>query len=224
MKQETRFLDRLLPGYARRTLLIVLIFNCTAYYIPKLLSPLLRFHTISTSLDDRLPLVPGFVFIYVLAYVQWFFGYCVIARDSRERCRRAFSAEMIAKAICLIVFLCFPTRLDRPTVEARDFSTWTLSWIYRLDTPVNLFPSIHCLASWLCFREALGLKRMPRWYAWAQLGFTLLVFASVLLVKQHIWPDILGGVAAVELGLLLRRLFHADRLMAKIEQIPRSSV
>ena len=63
---------------------------------------------------------------------------------------------------------------------------------------------------------------MPRWYVWLQLGFTLLVFASVLLVKQHVWPDILGGVAVAELGLLLSRLFHADRLAEKLFS-PRSS-
>ena len=62
-----------------------------------------------------------------------------------------------------------------------------------------------------------GLKKLPRWYPWAQLGFTLLVFASVVLVKQHVWPDILGGVAAAELGLLLTRLLRLDRLFARLD-------
>ena len=51
---------------------------------------------------------------------------------------------------------------------------------------------------------------------------SLLVFAAVLLVKQHVWPDIVGGVAMAELGQLLRRLFRADRLLAKTDRSPRS--
>ena len=63
---------------------------------------------------------------------------------------------------------------------------------------------------------------MPRWYAWAQGVFSFLVFASVLLVKQHVWPDILGGIADAELGILLNRLLHADRLIEKLDHSARS--
>ena len=34
---------------------------------------------------------------------------------------------------------------------------------------------------------------------------TLLVFASVLLVRQHVIVDILGGIGVFELGMLLTR-------------------
>ena len=102
-------------------------------------------------------------------------------------------------------------------MEVTGPSTWVLAFIYAADEPpINLFPSLHCLESWLCFRGAVGLRKMPRWYAWLQLIFTLLVFTSVLLVKQHVWPDILGGIAVAELGQLLRRLFHAERLFEKL--------
>ena len=136
--------------------------------------------------------------------------------------RRAVCRELISKAMSMLVFLFYATRMDRPTVEVHDFTTWFLAFIYRMDTPINLFPSLHCLESWLCFRGAIGLKRMPRWYTWFQLVFTLLVFATVLLVKQHVWPDILGGVAFAELGQLLGRLFKADRLLAKTDRSLRS--
>ena len=49
------------------------------------------------------------------------------------------------------------------------------------------------------------------------LAFSVLVFASVILVKQHVWPDIFGGIAAAELGLLLTRLLHLDRLFARLD-------
>ena len=65
---------------------------------------------------------------------------------------------------------------------------------------------------------------MPKWYTWFQLVFTLLVFAATILVKQHVWPDILGGIAIAELGQLLRRIFHAERVFEKLEKKPKEQL
>ena len=213
--------DDWIPKYARLPLLIVLIFNFIVYYTPKVVESHLAHHTVSTAFDAWLPRVPVFIFIYVLAYIQWFLGYVIIARDSKERCYRVLSGEIIAKVFALAIFLIYPTTMDRPGVEVTGFSTWAMSFIYWTDTPTNLFPSVHCIESWLCCRGAIGLKRMPKWYTWLQFCFTALVFASVLFTKQHIWPDILGGVALAELGLLLSRLLHAERLFQKLERKPK---
>ena len=216
MKQLYRLFQKLIPAHARRPLLAVLVFNFVCYYVPKALESHRTLHVLSTALDNALPRVPAFIFIYVLAYAQWVVAYIIIARDSRERCCRFVAGELCAKLIAMAILLIWPTTLKRPPVEVTDFTTWTLAFIYRADTPTNLFPSLHCLASWLCFRWSLGLKRMPGWYAWVQGLFSLLVFASVLLVKQHVWPDIFGGIAVAELGILISRLLRADRLVEKL--------
>ena len=128
---------------------------------------------------------------------------------------------MIAVTVSVLVFLIYPTAIRRSPLETTDFTTGLLSLIWRLDSHnqlgVNLFPSLHCMASWFCFRGAIGLKKTPSWYVRFQLCFTLLVFASTLFVKQHIWPDILGGVAVAELGQGLGRLLHADRVFEALE-------
>lgn len=211
--------DELLPKYTRKPLLIVLIFNFFVYYSPKFLIPEYRLHYLSTSLDDALPVVPAFIFIYVLAFLQWGLGYIIIARDSRERCYRILTGELIAKTIAWVIFMAYPTAIRHEAPAVTGPTTWLLAFIFAADIPaINLFPSLHCLESWLCFRGAIGLKRMPRRYTWLQLIFTLLVFASTILVKQHVWPDILGGIAVAELGQLLRRLLRAERIFQRLEQ------
>ncbi len=222
MKPLRDLIRRVFPVYARRPLLAVLLFNFICYYIPKALESHRTLHVLSTALDNALPRVPAFIFIYVLAYVQWAVAYTVIARDSRALCYRFVTGELLAKTVAMMILLIYPTTMVRPGVEVRDFTTWVMAAIYRADTPTNLFPSMHCLASWLCFRWSLRLQRMPRWYGWAQGVFSLLVFASVLLVKQHVWPDILGGIAVAEFGILLSRLLHADRLLVKLDHSARS--
>ena len=217
MKKIKNFLDWLLPPYARLPALALILADIVCYYGTKAIDAHRVLHPISTALDDALPLVPAFIFIYVLAYAQWALAIVTILRDSRERCFRVVSAVIWGMLLAMLAMLLYPTVMTRPQVEVRDLATWLLDRIYRADAPTHVFPSMHCLCSWLCFRGSLGLKKLPRWFAWAQLGFTLLVFASVVLVKQHVWPDILGGVAAAELGLLLTRLLRLDRLFARLD-------
>lgn len=206
-----------IPKYAVIPLLLVLGWNCLVYFGVELLAPLRRFHEVHTALDDRLPLVPEFVYIYVLAYLQWGVGYLLIAKDSRARCWRVLSGELVAKVIALVILLLCPVTIRRPELVPTGLSGRLLALIYAMDRPINLFPSIHCLESWQVFRGSVGLKRYGRWYAWAQLVFTLLVFASVLLVKQHVWPDVVAGIAVGELGRWLAKRLGADRLLARTE-------
>ncbi|MBQ2203232.1 MAG: phosphatase PAP2 family protein [Oscillospiraceae bacterium] len=217
MKKSRQYLTRLLPAYAWLPALSVIGMNFLVYYIPKLLETHRSLNLVSTALDDALPRVPYFAVIYVLAYAQWAVGILAICRESRAHCFRVMSGVLISEALVLLVFLVYPTTLRRPPVEVRDLPTAVLDWVYRSDTPTNLFPSLHCMQSWLCFRGAVGMRRTPRWYPWAQLIFALLVFASVILTKQHIWPDILGGIAFGELGQLLGRRIRAERLFGRLE-------
>ncbi len=205
-----------IPKYARLPLLAALIFNCAVFWPTRLLTRGAIHYDLSVGLDRALPFVPAFIVIYVLAFVQWLVGYVVICRESPGRCYKVMSGEMIAKLACLVFFLALPTSMVRPEVTGTDLFSRFTGLIYALDTPDNLFPSIHCLESWLCFRGTLGAKSIPRWYKAAMLVFTLLVFAAVVLVKQHLVLDILGGVAVAELGQLLAARFQTGRALRRL--------
>ena len=214
-----KWLDELLPKYARMPMLAMLALNMLAFYGTRPLTAGLLHHRMETALDAAIPFVPGFAFIYVLAFLQWLVGYIVIARDSREACFSVFSGEMISKAICLTIFILYPTTMARPEVTGSGPGAALVRLLYALDSPDNLFPSIHCLESWICFRGAVNLRRVGPGYKWGSLVFTLLVCASVVLIKQHCVLDILGGVALAELGQLLGRLTHADRIFWRLERV-----
>lgn len=198
-------LEQWIPGYARWPLICLVLVNCIAYYGSRLLVRGAARYDLSTALDARLPFWPVFIVFYILAYAQWFFGYIIIAREDREICRRVLGAEMIAKLICLVCFVALPTRMVRPEVTGNGVFERLTALIYSLDAPINLFPSIHCLDSWMCFRGAQKLKRTPRWYALFMLALTLPVLASTVLVKQHVLVDIPAGILAGEIGLFLMR-------------------
>ena len=140
---------------------------------------------------------------YILAFVQWGVSYILIARDSRELCYRFAIGNICAKIICLFFFLLFPTTLTRPEISGTDLCSRLVQLIYTIDAPVNLFPSIHCLESWACIRAAFLLKNSNRIYKIVTILMSLGVFASTLLIKQHVIVDVFGGILVFEVGFKL---------------------
>lgn len=205
------------PRYAVVPVLLALTINLFAFYGTRPISADWVHYDISIWLDELIPFTPAFISIYVLAYVQWIVGLVLIALEGREFCYRYCTAYALSLAISAVIFLAFPTAIDRPQAVGDGLWNDLTRLIFAADTPNNLFPSIHCLFSWLCFRSALSMKRRRNWYAPISLVFTLLVFASVVFVKQHFVLDIIGGVAVAELGLLLVQKTGIWRLMEKVQ-------
>ena len=212
-----QWLEWIVPAYARIPLALLVIINLIVYEGTQFLMLHAKHWELALPLDGRIPFRPAWMVIYILAYLQWAVGYVMIARESRERCYRVFMGEIIAKFICGLFFIVMPTRIERPSVEGSGFIAWFTRLVFSADLPGNLFPSIHCLESWFCFRGAIGMKRASRWYAPAMLALTLLVFASTLLVKQHVLVDIPAGILVAELGLLLSTKLRAGRLLDRLE-------
>ena len=210
-------LERILPSYARIPLVLLVILNLIVYEGTQFLMLHAKHWDLALPLDARIPFRPAWIVIYILAYLQWAVGFIVISRESRAHCNRVLAGEIIAKFICMLFFIALPTRIERPVVEGSGVFAALTRLIFASDLPGNLFPSIHCLESWICFRGAIGMKRVPRWYAPAMLAFTLMVFASTVLVKQHVLVDIPAGVLVAEAGLLLSDKLRAGRLLDRLE-------
>lgn len=205
------------PRYAVIPVFLALAINLLSFYGTRPIIAGWEHHDISIWLDKLIPFTPAFISIYVLAYVQWIGGLVLIAREGREFCYRYCTGYAVALIFAAVIFMVFPTEIDRPQAVGDGLWNFLTRLIFAADTPNNLFPSIHCLFSWLCFRSSLSMKKIGKWYAPVSLIFALLVFASVVFVKQHFFLDIIGGVAVAELGLLLVNKTGMWRLMEKIQ-------
>ena len=81
----------------------------------------------------------------------------MFVRENKKVCYEMLSGEMIAKSICLVFFFVMPTEMvDWPSgqFEINNVFDWATQLIYDMDEPNNLFPSIHCLESWVVTRGA----------------------------------------------------------------------
>lgn len=197
------WIQKLLPDYAIRPLILALAANFIIYFGVSRLRDHLTFHSLALPIDDRIPFFAPFIIFYILAYVQWVINYLLIAREGKAFCYHFIYGDIISKLFCLGFFLFLPTTLVRPEVTGHSICEQLVRLIYQMDAPVNLFPSIHCLESWCCIHAALCMKKTPRWYLPVTIVMSLCVFASTLLVKQHVFVDIFGGILVFEAGYFL---------------------
>lgn len=200
-----KWIQKLLPDYAIRPLILALAANFIIYFGVSQLRDHLTFHSLALPVDDLIPFFAPFIIFYILAYVQWIINYLLIAREGKAFCYHFIYGDVISKLFCLVFFLFFPTTLVRPEVTGHSICDQLVRLVYQIDAPVNLFPSIHCLESWCCIHAALRMKKTPRWYLPITIVMSFCVFASTLLVKQHVFVDIFGGILVFEAGYYLAR-------------------
>ncbi len=153
-------------------------------------------------IDRWIPLVPEFIVFYMLGYL-FVLVPCVLVRD-----RQAFQAATIVFCMMLTVaFLMFryaPIQMDRTYAVGSDWFSRLTYFQQTKDTTYNNFPSLHvalnvyayCLIVWQA-------RRISAWW----LPLPVLIVCSTLLVKQHLFVDVLGGLLMAWAGFAgFRRL------------------
>lgn len=197
-------LKKLVPKkYAVFPLAVTVALYLGVYYTSALICKNFPTHDPTTAIDGMIPVFSPSVLIYVLAYVQWLLCALHLCSSGKENCYRAFTAAQCALLISLCVFIVFPTSTVRPEITGNGFFDGMLRLIYSLDTPDTLFPSFHCIASWFSFRTLARDPRTPAWANAVNFCFTLMVFASTLLTKQHLFLDIPSALLVMEAGFFI---------------------
>ena len=72
--------------------------------------------------------------------------------------------------------------------------------------------------NWLLFRAAFKMKKVNNAYRVFLFVAALIVFASVLLVKQHVIIDIIGAIVVVEIALFLAKKYNLGRVYFALER------
>lgn len=194
-------LNDLIPKYARPWLISMVCLNFFVYGGSRLATTGQHHLNMMTVIDKKIPLLPIFVVPYLLAFFQWGFGYVMICKNNSVLGRTVCLGEMIAKIIAGILFLLIPTTILRPEVTGHSVFSLMTGWIYRLDAADNLFPSIHCMESWICLRASIHMRTVSMRYKLGMGVMTILVFLSTIFLRQHVLADMVGAIAVAEIGL-----------------------
>lgn len=141
----------IIPRYAALSLLVALAWNCLIYQGAILLRQGDVMWDMTSSFEGLIPFQPGWIAVYFGCYLFWAANYILIARRGKEVWFRFFWAHLCAELICGLCFVLMPTTNIRPEIAGTDLASQLVTMLYQVDPPQNLFPSIHCMVSWLCF-------------------------------------------------------------------------
>jgi len=188
-----------IPEYGFISLIACFFANCFIYWGTQLIMRGKYHYDFASELDGKIPFIKEWVVIYLGCYIFWVINYILITREGKEKWFRFAFADVLAKFICGIFFIFLPTTINRPTVTGNDIFSIIMRFLYYIDLPVNLFPSLHCLVSWNCFVGIRGSKTVPFWYKVFSCTFAVMVCLSTQFTKQHYLIDAAGGILLAEI-------------------------
>ena len=189
---------KLVPRYAAFSLVFAFLWNSLIYNGAIALQPGRPALDMTTALEEAIPFQPGWIVVYFGCFLFWGVNYILISRRGQEFWFRFLTADLLAELICGLFFVFLPTTNVRPEIIGSGLFSQLTAWLYQIDPAKNLFPSIHCMASWFCFIGVRADRRIPLWYKAFNCAFALAVCASTLFLKQHCIPDVLAGPALAE--------------------------
>lgn len=157
--------------------------------------------------DSRIALVPNAIIVYLLIFPFLTAPLFLVKKwNDFAAVLAAYSALVGAS---FLVFLVFPTTMERSLAPEGGFIGWLFSAVRRIDGKNNLFPSLH--VSSVVYAALVNGRFCPaaKWPSWA---CAVLISISTVLTKQHAVADVLGGVVFGVLSyLLLLRLLKQLR-------------
>jgi len=165
----------------------------------------LKTYDLTLPIDLKIPLIPAFIIIYL----GWFFflaiEYISVSKDI-DSYDKFLTASAIGGAVCFVLFVVYPVEMVRPEIPQTGLFVPLMNVTYSADHPVNLFPSMHCFASWMCFISNRAKQAGSKFRVAISLSMTILICLSTLFVKQHIVLDVVSGIALAELCYAVARI------------------
>lgn len=155
---------------------------------------------IDSWIDDRIPYVAWLVIFYVSWMPLLYIAFIYLGLTNQALYWRTLIVYNVAVTFSNCIFIVFPTYMPRPEINNNDdLFTVLVQFIYSNDNPVNCFPSIHCLTTYLLFITMCRHKCFSIYvriflsiYFWS-------IIASTVFIKQHALIDVAGGIILAEI-------------------------
>lgn len=168
----------------------------------------LHYTIIHTAVDDLIPFIPVFVIPYILWFPYVIGAIFFLAMVHEESFHRLCTCLMTGMTIFIAVSVVFPNiHLLRPEVMPQEnVFTQMIGFLYRIDTPTNLTPSIHVYNSlaviaayWNWDWKKDSGRALTALCKYAGRAFITLLGMSIIfstvLIKQHSFSDVVIAAA-----------------------------
>lgn len=175
-----------------------------------------KYTIIHMNIDDRIP----FCEYFIIPYFIWF-GYVVavvayLMFTDKDDYYRSFTFLTTGMTAFLIISTLWPNiQYLRPAVMPRDnVFTHMVSYLYSIDTPTNLWPSIHVYNSigayfGVAHNRKLGSNRYIKGGCFV---LSVTIILSTVLLKQHSMFDVMTALIMATVVYVL--VYRLDILMS----------
>ncbi len=158
-------------------------------------------------LDDYIPFCEWFAIPYFIWFAYIAFGFAFLIFTSRREFVRMCIFLYTGMTICLIIYTIFPNgqnlRVDYTQLGRNNILISVISSLQSMDTPFNVFPSIHCLNSIGMHIAIAKSKNANKPMVICSFILAVLIILSTVFIKQHSIVDMFGAfVLAVPLYFL----------------------
>ncbi len=183
-------------------LLIYLIYFHIIEIVPRS-----HYMIIATPLDRVIP----FCEVFIIPYLSWFFyiliGVLAVYYLDRREYDILATELMMGMTIFLLISTFFPNRQPMRLLEMPRTNIFTMmvAALWKVDTPTNVWPSIHVFNSLAIELSLLRIKDARLQKKSVRLGgivWCILICMSTVLIKQHSILDIVTGMMLMVLCYL----------------------
>lgn len=144
------------------------------------------------AIDDLIPLWPIWIIPYLLSLAWWAGCFIWAAWKMEAQLYRAFVSGMIAVMLSsYVVYLIYPTYVERPLVVGEGWLNDLVRFVYGNDRVNNAFPSGH---TYITVMIALFWWRWHPRLRWLWVVIAVTIVLSTLFTGQHHSPDPVGGL------------------------------
>lgn len=154
---------------------------------------------IHCALDDFIPFCEYFIIPYVLWYVfivvtTWYFAFRC---KNRKEYWQFVGTVATGMTIFLVVSYIYPNGQNlRPVLTDGNVFVQTVKLLYQIDTPTNIFPSMHVFDAVACAMALYKNKecRKNKIFISGVWLLTVLIVLSTMFIKQHSVIDVTSAL------------------------------
>lgn len=201
-----------------KSILLIFGLNGLIYFLIKLL--ISDYNLISLPIDGKIPFIQEFIYIYMIWYPFLIVSYFFLFKYNKDKYIRSIITICLSLPVLYLCFILYPTTVSRPVVDSYNSITTFITYtVFKVDTPVNCFPSGHCLLCFILLFSVLFDEKLTKCFRVICIFINILIIISTLFTKQHVIIDVIGAfVLAFIMYYIISNLSRLDGIKNKLKR------
>ncbi len=174
---------------------------------------------LKSELDNKIPFITAFIYPYISWYLMLFLVPIIIYINKPQNFYSYTATSIFAIITAFIIFVIFPTTVNRPEVIIDDFTTYVTHLVFSMDAPpVCCLPSMHCALCFLFILYTINIKELKPNIRILITIWSLVITISTLYIKQHVIYDILASIILVFISHVICKKFKLYKITEKLHR------